>query len=72
MATYKDIQADVRKWSGRAVQTCWIAHVKEINGLTLRKASNRICTIDRNNPCPAKVRPLIEASMVRLGILNRT
>ena len=33
MPTYRDIQEDVKKLHGRTVKTCWIAHVKELNGL---------------------------------------
>lgn len=68
MATYKAVQEDVRKRHGRAVKTCWIAHVKELNGLSPRIAPNRV-SADRKFPCPDDVRPLIEDSMRRLGML---
>lgn len=45
------------------VQSCWIAHVKELHGLTSRPAPNRRSLSTRVKPCPAEVRPLIEASM---------
>ena len=41
MATYKQMQEDIREREGHSVKTCWIAHVKEINGLQPRKAPNR-------------------------------
>ena len=69
MATYKQIQDDVRSRYNRAVKTCWIAHVKELNGLATRKAPNRQSTDRRVAPCPERVRPLIEESMRRLGML---
>jgi len=69
MATYLEIQEDVRRRHGRAVKTCWIAHVKELNGLDLRPAPNRQSAATRVNPCPPDVRPLIEDSMRRLGML---
>ena len=69
MATYRDIQEDVRRRYGRAIKTCWIAHVKELNGLDLRPAPNRLSAAKRVNPCPPEVRPLIEDSMRRLGML---
>ena len=69
MATYKDIQQDVRDTHGRVVKTCWIAHVKELNGLAVRVAPNRQIPGIRVYPCPPDVRPLIEASMRRLGAL---
>jgi hypothetical protein len=69
MATYKQIQDDVKKKHGRGVKTCWIAHVKEMHGLKPRLAPNRIFTGKRANPCPDRVIPLIEDSMRRLGMI---
>ena len=71
MATYKQIQDDVRRWSGKHVKTCWIAHVKELNGLHPRQAPNRHTPHERQVPCPDVMRPLIEESMQRLGMLLR-
>ena len=68
MPTYKDIQNDIINHGGTYVKTCWIAHVKELNHLPLRKASNRIGRT-RKHPCPVSKRPIIEKSMRRLGIL---
>ena len=70
MATYKQIQEDVRRRHGRTVKTCWIAHVKELNGLTLRQAPNRIAKSQRVVPCPESFRPLIEESMRHFGMLR--
>jgi hypothetical protein len=69
MATYREIQDDTRAQHGRVVKTCWIAHVKELNGLPLRRASNRRSPDEHVHPCPPKVRPIIEESMRRLGVL---
>jgi hypothetical protein len=69
MATYEAIQDDVKKRHGRTVKTCWIAHVKELNGLNPRLAPNRRSKAKREVPCPAEMRPVIEASMRRLGML---
>ena len=69
MATYKQIQEDVRGRHGRTVKTCWIAHVKAENGLPMRTASNRHTPDSRVYPCPVEVKPLIEDSMRRLGML---
>lgn len=66
MATYKQIQLDIKKRYGKSVKTCWIAHVKELNGLNPRVAPNRISTKKREVPCPENIRPLIEESMRRL------
>lgn len=69
MATYKEIQNDIERHNNRSVKTCWIAHVKEQNNLPLRKASNRKTPDMRQAPCPPEVKPIIEASMKRLGML---
>ena len=69
MATYKKIQEDVKKHNNCSVKTCWIAHVKELNNLPVRNAPNRVSPNVRQVPCPDDIRPIIEASMQRLGML---
>jgi hypothetical protein len=69
MVTYKQIQDDIRTHHNRAVKNCWIAHVKELNGLAPRQAANRQSASRRLHPCPEGLRPLIEESMRRLGML---
>jgi hypothetical protein len=69
VATYREIQADIKKRNGIAVKTCWIAHVKELNGLKPRVAPNRRSASRREYPCPPDLRPVIEGAMKRLGIL---
>lgn len=69
MATYKQIQEDVRGKHGRTVKTCWIADVKAQHGLPMRVAPNRHSPDTRVHPCPVEVRPLIEESMRRFGML---
>jgi len=63
MATYEQIRADVLAKHGVYVQNCWIAHVKELNGLTSRPAPNRRSVYARVKPCPDNVRPIIETSL---------
>lgn len=70
MATYRAIQEDIKNRHGRTVKTCWIAHVKELNGLHPRVAPNRHSKAKREVPCPPDMRPIIEASMRRLGMLS--
>jgi len=70
VATYKQIQDDIRQRHGRAVKTCWIAHVKELNGLPMRSAPNRQSPGKRVCPCPQNIRPIIEQSMRLLGALS--
>ena len=38
MATYRQIQEYVKQEYGCTVKTCWIAHVKELNGLEVHTA----------------------------------
>lgn len=60
MATYKNITERVKHKHGIYVKSCWIVHVKEMHGLPLRKAPNRINANKRANPCPDGKVPLIE------------
>ena len=62
MSTYQQIQEFVREKYGFTVKTCWIAHVKEISGLTPRIAPNRTDNTKRINPCPPdKIEPIKQA-----------
>jgi hypothetical protein len=69
MATYKDIVQYVLNRNRKWVHTCWIAHVKEINGIQPRRASNRFPGNRRANPCPAWAKPLIEQALRHFGII---
>lgn len=69
MATYKDIQEDIRQRHHFTVKTCWIADVKRQHGLTRRMASNRLDSIRVKYPCPQDKQALIEESLRRLGDL---
>jgi hypothetical protein len=68
MATYEEIQKDVKDHHHRTMKTCWIAHVKELNGLPVRNAWNRESN-NRTYPCPSQERDWIEESMRRFGML---
>jgi hypothetical protein len=62
MATYKEIQDYIKDKHQINVKTCWIAHVKEIMGIQMRKAPNRISGTERVSPCPQKhVQIIIDA-----------
>jgi len=52
MSTYPKIQVWVKENYGFTPETCWIAHVKEISGLKLKKAHNRINPNVRQCQCP--------------------
>jgi hypothetical protein len=69
MATYKEIQEYVKDHYGCTLKTCWIAHVKELNGLKPRVAHNRISADHRKHPCPDSKRPLIEEAMRYYGMI---
>jgi len=61
MATYKQIQEWVKQRYGFVPKTCWIAHVKHMFGLPMRKAPNRQGAA-RVEPCPpGKVEPIRSA-----------
>jgi hypothetical protein len=51
MATYEQIQNYVKNNYSYKLKTCWIAHVKELCGLPVRKAWNRKRE-QRIIPCP--------------------
>jgi hypothetical protein len=53
-ATYADISDCVKRRHGFVPKTCWIAHVKELNGLPLRVAPNRQCRAVRMVPLPTR------------------
>jgi len=53
MVTYKNIQEHIKIKYGFYVNTCWIADVKEMCGLPLKVAPNRINPRIRIKPCPS-------------------
>ncbi|MCL2775289.1 MAG: hypothetical protein FWD71_18370 [Oscillospiraceae bacterium] len=52
MATIKEIQDYTKAQSGFVPKSCWIAHVKEICGLSPKTAHNRKEINVRQNPYP--------------------
>jgi hypothetical protein len=71
MTTYIDIQEYVKENFGFIPKSCWIAHVKEISGLPVRRAPNRQGE-DRMVPCPpGKVKP-IQAALIHFGMISRS
>ena len=65
--TYK--QAQIAYWQryNETVKTCWIAHVKELNGVAMGKAPNR--SGERKHPCPESVRPKLEKILKQCGMI---
>ena len=69
MATYKQIQDYVKKTHQFTPKTCWIAHVKELNGLNTRTAPNRRSKENREYPCPNDKRAAIEDAFRHYGMI---
>jgi len=61
-SAYRDIRAYVYARHGFSPRTGWIAHVKELNGLTLRPTHNRHGST-RVDPCPPERRAAIEEAL---------
>jgi hypothetical protein len=59
MASYAEVQEYVQQRHGFVPKTCWIAHVKELNGLPVQRAWNRAGR-GRVVPCPPEKRRPIE------------
>ncbi len=62
MATYKELQQYIKTKHGWVPKSCWIAHVKELNGLPVSRAPNRVSE-KRQVPCPVEKRSAIEEAM---------
>jgi len=69
IATYAAIAACVKRRFGFVPKRCWIAHVKELNGLPVKLAPNRHDPSIRQVPCPPDKRKPIEACFRQLGLL---
>jgi len=69
MATYKQIQAWVKQQYGFIPKTCWIAHVKHMSGLPMRKAPNRQ-GVERVEPCPPEKMEFIRAALSHFGMIK--
>lgn len=67
MATYKQIQQFVKINSGFVPKTCWIAHMKELCGLPVETAANRIDE-DRQVPCPLDKQDAIRSAFQHFGM----
>lgn len=58
MPTYEEIQETVKNKHGFIPKTCWIAHVKEKMGLTVKRSHRR--QGERKHPCPNNKQKYIE------------
>jgi hypothetical protein len=68
MATYAEVIEHVKSTCRIDLQPCWIAHVKEMNGVPTRKVWNR--GGERKKPCPPDMKPILERSMRALGVIK--
>ena len=69
MATYKEIQGYVKETYGFLPKTCWIAHMKELCGIPVKYAPNRISPSHREKPCPPEKMPYIKEAFRNFGMI---
>ena len=69
MATYQEIQRYLKQRYGFVAQTCWIAHVKELSGLAVRRSPNRQSS-KRVKPCPPVKQEAIREALEHFGMLK--
>ncbi len=69
MATYKQIQEWVKGKYNFVPKTCWIAHVKEICRLPVKRAHNRMGE-ERKNPCPPNKVDQIQDCFRHFGMIK--
>ena len=69
MATYRQIQDWVRQQHGFVPKSCWIAHVKEMCGLPVRRSPNRR-GVERLVPCPEDKVAAIRAALRHFRMLG--
>ena len=67
MSTYTKIQDYVKEKYDESVNTCWIAHAKELSGINVKKAPNRI-SAERKNPCPSDKLEIIQEALEHFKI----
>lgn len=68
MATNPEVDHYVRQHYGFTVKSCWIAHVKELNGILVPPAWNRAGK-ERQVPCPPAKRAPIESALRHFGMI---
>lgn len=69
-STYSQIQAFVKETAGFVPKKDWIARVKELNGLRLRRTRHEPRT-PRLEPCPPGKRKAIEEALRQFGLLSQ-
>ncbi|VWD48235.1 hypothetical protein BCO18175_07407 [Burkholderia contaminans] len=66
MNTYQVVIDEIKKSHGKTMKPCWIADTKEKSGVALRTKR----TEPRQITCPPKWRPVIEAVLRKLGLIE--
>jgi hypothetical protein len=69
VATYKKIQEYVKVNFGYIPKTCWIAHTKEVCGLSPSIANNRNDINKRVFPCPEEKQADIKKAFQHFGMI---
>ena len=69
MATYREIEAFVQRHHGFVPKPSWIAHVKVLRGLPVRRKANRAGRRRRVVPCPPEKREAIEQAFRHFGLI---
>lgn len=69
MGIYDKVEIYVKEKYNCTVKPCWIAHMKEICGINVRIAHNRIDINKRTNPCPVGKQDMIREAFKHLGLL---
>lgn len=70
MDTYKEIQKYVKSKYGYTIAPCWIAHAKELCGIKVPIAHNRIDKNVRTKPCPEDKFKYIKEALIYLKLLK--
>jgi hypothetical protein len=70
-ATYKAIHGWVKDRFGFAPKPCWIAHAKELLGLPVRCAPNRMRADSRSNPYPEHRKAALVAAFIHFGMIPK-
>lgn len=67
MPTYREVISEVKLSAGFTPKTCWIAHVRELLGMRVRRAPNRFNLEERRHPCPPEKVFAIIAALHKFG-----
>lgn len=66
-ARYKDVIEYSKKHYDFVIQSCWIAHIKELHGLSLNSSGRG--NLPRQKLCPEDKKKLVERAMRAVGMM---